>query len=179
MEPEQRIEQKPEKPWFLEAGFIVPLVAFIAYFSTVSYELQFCNYFGILYYVISINISIVLTVNRLPIVLCTFIPILVLAAVHISNIIAPIALKTPIRSFFVTIILLFLFLLFSLYNPIWIEDRTLWILPSIANVILLIFIFVKPLFTRKQKGSYKDKLISHFKYSEEKKCVKSFPYLAI
>lgn len=41
MEPEQRIEPKPEKPYFKEPGFVVPMIIFFGYFLALSYARGF------------------------------------------------------------------------------------------------------------------------------------------
>jgi len=52
--------QKPEKPWFLDAGFIVPLSIFLVYFWTLSLTVGVYNYFHISHDFISLNPTTVL-----------------------------------------------------------------------------------------------------------------------
>jgi hypothetical protein len=52
--------QKPEKPWFLEAAFVVPLSIFIAYVWALSLTMGVYTYFNVPYDFISLNPTIVL-----------------------------------------------------------------------------------------------------------------------
>jgi hypothetical protein len=56
--------QKPEKPWFLDAAFVVPLSIFIGYFWALSQTMGEYTYFNIPYSFISLNPTNVLARSR-------------------------------------------------------------------------------------------------------------------
>jgi hypothetical protein len=56
--------QKPEKPWFLDAAFVVPLSIFIGYFWALSLTIGEYTYFNIPYSFISLNPTNVLARSR-------------------------------------------------------------------------------------------------------------------
>jgi hypothetical protein len=60
MEP----EREPEKPWFLDAAFVVPLSIFIAYFWALSLTIGLYSYFNIPSDFISLTPTVVLAKSR-------------------------------------------------------------------------------------------------------------------
>ena len=47
--------QKPDKPWFLDAAFVIPLLIFIGYFWTLSQTMGEYTYFNVPHDFISLN----------------------------------------------------------------------------------------------------------------------------
>jgi hypothetical protein len=68
--------QKPDKPWFLDAAFVIPLSIFIGYFCALSEVMGEYTYFNIPYSFISLNPTTVLARSRLSLALrgCTKTP---------------------------------------------------------------------------------------------------------
>lgn len=56
--------QKPEKPWFLDAAFVIPLLIFIAYFWALSLTAGTYTYFNVPQEFISLNPTNVLATSR-------------------------------------------------------------------------------------------------------------------
>jgi hypothetical protein len=57
--------QKPDKPWFLDAAFVIPLSVFIGYFWALSQTMGEYTYFNIPYSFISLNPTTVLARSSL------------------------------------------------------------------------------------------------------------------
>lgn len=83
MEP----EQKPEKPWFLDAAFVVPLSIFIVYFWSLSLMIGVYSHFNIPYDFISLNPTNVLAISRPPLAVIAFYLIFILFGISIADII--------------------------------------------------------------------------------------------
>ena len=64
--------QKPEKPWFLDAAFVVPLLIFIAYFWALSLTAGAYTYFNVPQEFISLNPTNVLAISRPVVALIAF-----------------------------------------------------------------------------------------------------------
>jgi hypothetical protein len=132
-------EQKPEKPWFLDAAFIVPLSIFIAYFCALSLTIGVYSYFNIPYDFISLNPTIVLAKSReyLAIFAMFLLPYMV------AHFFAYIMEKNPRRVGFYILACLFelctLWIISSYFNP---EKTLMW---SIAVCLTVYVVVITPL----------------------------------
>jgi hypothetical protein len=150
---------------WLSGGILIALVTATAYLWAFSYETGFCNYFRITFYLISLSLTTILPVAGSIILITSF---MVFIFITPGIILSPLFRYTTksITGLIISAlaVLLLSFVHFLVFTG-W--QRNGWILLEIYIVFLMMIIFLRPLFTQRGKGSYKEKLAAELQQYQE------------
>ena len=128
--------------WFTQATIILALIPFIGYWCSLASEQGFTSYFGIPYYFISLNPTLILSTSRV-------LPLLGITLLYLISLVVPWAYvisgeKEGTILVFVTLVTLCVILIMYLVYKPFINDRDLlFIVTPIALFILCRFLSLK------------------------------------
>jgi hypothetical protein len=125
--------------WFTQATIILALISFVGYLFSLAYEINFCDYFSIPYYLISLSPTLVLYVTMGTLVGFSSLIIVISLAVFLT-LLVKFAVKNRKHKFAALFISLIFLISGFLLNPEYRKQTSLTVLLIIGGILLVFYI---------------------------------------